>query len=364
MKNKDNELSDIHDIQDANDVNEANDIDNHPDPNNISHRNNNEVSQIDLQLRHIEINLDNENQMIKLNTNKNKNKNGHITLNTDNNSNLVDNLFPKYSDDKTNIESFVKKMKNYNVYLRNFNSIDNDLVHAVEKNITQSDFDQKIKLIFTNVLKYIKLGDKLLHQDNQYKKALETYKYSLNILDELAQYPKLVEDNKIANSKKISKMSSLNASSITNLNRNIVLKELKLENILINECSCLTDRSPNNLIKKFDSSLTFLSNFTPKFMKILIDNEDHLLLLKQKILHSISFIYSESNNSTVEEEIIDKLLAINKGDFYALFRKSFLLCKKNKFSECQKCLEDALANSEDEGFSQNLTNFMKMIGMK
>ncbi len=97
-----------------------------------------------------------------------------------------------------------------------------------------------------------------------------------------------------------------------------------------------------------------------------IKNKSVIIFLKQKILHVLDYIYFIQNDIQNMENIVRKLLLIDKNDYFAIFNISYVRYKQFKIPESDELLGNAIELSKDNNnskFENALHNFERILNI-
>lgn len=121
----------------------------------------------------------------------------------------------------------------------------------------------------------------------------------------------------------------------------------------------LKDFKSNFPLKKYILSQQLLNSN----MIISKENEtsEILALVKIKILHCIQYYYYKTKQYQKQDCINNKIISINKRDYYAMFASAYVKYKENKYPECFQLLHSSLLDCSNEEYKNYLKHFLSII---
>lgn len=233
-----------------------------------------------------------------------------------------------------------------NNILQNNIEVDTADVHIC---IGPSDCDETQR----NTLEY----DKTTQKDSLFLFSTDEEEF-FNKCFEINQFLKQYQEN-IGNS------SFLNYLAIADdlfINKNhydkaIEIYQRLLSTIDIKEYEEVKHFKTNFIIKKYD-----LPN---QFDNMIISQESEkneiIALIKIKILHCIQYYYYKKQQYQQQDSIINKIIALNKKDYYAMFASAYIKYKGNKYPECFQLLHSSLLDCLNEEYKNYLKHFLNII---
>lgn len=213
-------------------------------------------------------------------------------------------------DNDDDDSSLLRSIDDCNIFLKNFNDRHTGLMRILTESMHNLQQDPEVYTCITSLVKYIQLGDNLLHRDRNYAKATYTFMYVLEILEELYGYVR----NYLSKSK-----------------RDI----------------------PN---KSENSCYDFKINISPS--QVIRDNKECFIIIKRKIFHSMRLIYNKTNNEKKEMILIEKLLNVNNFDFWAICYNCISMYNRmNNNDQIEQFITKVINVSKDTDLVNSLRSF-------